>query len=371
MLIGVPKEIKDKENRVALTPHGAKTLIAAGHSVIVETNAGLGAGFPDENYKNSGAKIVDAATAWNADMVVKVKEPQVSEYQYLKNNILFTYLHLAGVAPELTDHLLKAKTTAIAYETVEDKNGRFPLLAPMSAIAGNMAALVGTYYLSKVNGGKGIQPGRILGNRHGKVVVLGDGVVGQHAALTADGIGANVFLFGKTPARFKALSAITPNHIQYVESTAAKLREHLHDTDLLVGAVLVPGSKAPHLVNEDMVKSMQPGSVIVDVSIDQGGCIATSHPTKHSDPVFVKHGVIHYCVSNMPGAYPRTATLALTEATLSYMVRLANEKITALEKDAAFTKGLNTYQGYITNRAVAESLGNVARLKQFMDFQSA
>jgi len=365
MFIGVPKEIKDKENRVALTPAGAESLVQSGHKVMVETSAGIGTGFPDSDYFNAGAEIVDTASAWNTDLVLKVKEPQQQEYPYLKNNILFTYLHLAGVAPALTEHLVKAKTAAIAYETVEDQHGRFPLLAPMSAIAGNMAAMVGTYYLAKFNGGKGVQPGRIQSIRHGKVMVIGDGVVGQHAALTADGIGANVLLFGRTDAKLKKLSETIPNTIGFVKSNEANIREHLRNTDLLIGAVLVAGSRAPHLVSEEMVKEMQPGSVIVDVSIDQGGCIETSHVTTHSDPVFVKHNVIHYCVSNMPGAYPRTATLALTDETLPYTIRLANEGITAPKNDPAFAKGVNTYNGYITNKAVAESLGKSELLGEF------
>ena len=365
MIIGTPKEIKDKENRVALTPAGTESLVQSGHKVKVEKNAGVGAGFADSDYINAGAEIVDTASAWDSDLVLKVKEPQQKEYTYLKNNILFTYLHLAGVAPALTEHLLKAKTTAIAYETVEDQHGRFPLLAPMSAIAGNMAAMMGTYYLAKVNGGKGVQPGRIQSTRHGKVMIIGDGVVGQHAALTADGIGANVFLFGKSKAKLQALSKITPNTIHFVESHETNIREYLQDTDLLVGAVLVAGSRAPHLVSEDMVQTMQPGSVIVDVSIDQGGCVETSHPTTHSDPVFIRHDVIHYCVSNMPGAYPRTATLALTDETFPYVTRLANEGVSAPENDPAFAKGVNTYNGYITNKAVAESLKQLEKLREF------
>jgi alanine dehydrogenase len=365
MLIGTPKEIKDKENRVALTPAGAESLVQSGHKVKVETNAGIGAGFPDNDYINAGAEIVDTVSAWDADLILKVKEPQQKEYPYLKNNMLFTYLHLAGVAPALTEHLLKAKTTAIAYETIEDQNGLFPLLAPMSAIAGNMAAMMGTYYLAKVNGGKGVQPGRIQSTRHGKVMIIGDGVVGQHAALTADGIGANVYLFGKSQTKLQKLSETVSNTIQFVESNETKIREHLQDADLLIGAVLVAGSRAPHLVSEGLVKTMQPGSVIVDVSIDQGGCVETSHPTTHSDPVFVKHDVIHYCVSNMPGAYPRTATLALTDETFPYVVRLASEGIRATKTDPAFAKGVNTHNGFITNKAVADSLGQTGLLRDF------
>ena len=366
MLIGIPKEIKDKENRVALTPSGASSFIKDGHQVRIQTNAGIGSGFKNEDYISAGAEIVDsAAAAWDADLVMKVKEPQQKEFQYLKDNILFTYLHLAGVTPSLTEALLKVNTTAIAYETVEDKNGRYPLLAPMSAVAGNMATLVGSYYLSKVNGGKGIQPGSILGKRHGKIMIIGDGVVGQHSALTADGMGANVFLFGRTDAKLKALTETNPNTIHFVESNEVNITEYIRDADLLVGAVLVSGSRAPHLVSEDMIKQMQPGSVVVDVSIDQGGCIETSHPTTHSDPVFIKHDVIHYCVSNMPGAYPRTATLALTHETLPYALYLANEDITALKNDPAFAVGLNTYKGHITNKPVAESLGQMELFREF------
>lgn len=365
MLIGIPKEIKNKENRVALTPAGVKEFIQSGHKVKVESNAGIGSGFKDDDYNNAGAEIVDTAAAWDADLVMKVKEPQQEEFQYLKDNILFTYLHLAGVDPALTEFLITAKTTAIAYETVEDQNGRYPLLAPMSAVAGNMATLVGCYYLSKVCGGKGVQPASIQGKRHGKIMIIGDGVVGQHAALTADGIGANIFLFGRSDQKLKALTETTPNTIRFVKSSEANITDHMRDADLLIGAVLVSGSRTPHLVSENMVKQMQPGSVIVDVSIDQGGCVETSHPTTHSDPVFTKHDVIHYCVSNMPGAYPRTATLALTHETLPYAIRLANEGVATLQNDSAFAIGLNTYKGYITNKPVAESLGKIDLYREF------
>lgn len=370
MLIGIPKEIKDKENRVALTPSGADSLIQAGHKVRIQANAGMGSGFKDEDYFNAGAEIVEnAETAWEADMIMKVKEPQQKEFLYLKDNILFTYLHLAGVTPALTEALLKANTTAIAYETVEDQNGRYPLLAPMSAVAGNMATLVGSYYLSRVNGGKGIQPGSIQGKRYGKVMVIGDGIVGQHSALTADGMGANVFMFGKTEDKLKTLTKITPNAIRFVVSNESNITEHMRDADLLVGAVLVSGSRAPHLVSENMIKQMQPGSVVVDVSIDQGGCIETSHPTTHTEPVFIKHNVIHYCVSNMPGAYPRTATLALTHETLPYAIRLANDELAALKNDSGFAVGLNTCKGHITNKPVAESLGLMQLYREFSSLQ--
>lgn len=367
MIIGVVKEIKDKENRVALTPAGAAMLVEHGHSVRVESGGGTGAGFSDDDYKTAGATLTGTADAWDADLVLKVKEPQAVEFQYLRQNILFTYLHLAGVSVELTRALLHAKTTAIAYETVEDQERRFPLLAPMSAIAGNMAAIVGSYYLAKTHGGKGVQLGRILKVRHGKVMVLGDGVVGQHAAITADSLGTHVYLFGRSRKKYQSLAGVQPNEIMFVESTPENIRQHIPDTDLVIGAVLIPGSRAPRLVTEEMVKLMQPGSVLVDVSIDQGGCMETSRPTTHSDPVYVKHGVIHYCVSNMPGAYPRTATQALTHATLPYVVKLARQGLKALQDDPGFSKGVNVYNGFLTSKEVAEALGLQAQY-QYQEF---
>lgn len=356
MAIGVPKEIKDKENRVALTPEGARQLAAKKHKVLVENNAGVGSGFSDDQYLKAGAQIVDTDTAWNADIVIKVKEPLESEYKFLKGQILFTYLHLAGVTKSLTEALVKTKTAGIAYETVEDKYNRLPLLAPMSAVAGNMAAQVGAYYLAKSNNGKGMMLGEILGKNYGKVMIIGDGVVGRHAAKTAYGLGANVFIFGRHQERMDNLKEFIGKNSHILLSTPENISEHVKDADLIIGAVLVTGAKAPWVVSEDMVKTMQPGSVIVDVSIDQGGCIETSRPTKHSDPVFVKHGIIHYCVTNMPGAYPRTSTIALTSATLPYLVRLADKGIESLKEDTGFEKGLNTYKGFITFKPVAEAL---------------
>ena len=267
----------------------------------------------------------------------------------------------------LTRALIAAGTTAIAYETVEDEHGGFPLLAPMSAVAGNMAVTVGAYYLAQFNQGKGIQLGRVLGERHGKVMVIGNGIVGQHAAITADGFGANVYIFGRDKRKFIEQEKSVSNNIQFIQSTPDKIEEHIKDTDLLIGAVLLPGARAPHLVSEAMVKQMQPGSVIVDVAIDQGGCIETSHVTSHSDPVFIKHDVIHYCVSNMPGAYPRTSTIALTRATLPYILNLAEKGIDSLKKDKAFAAGVNTYNGHITYKPVAESLGMDSVYMMFTD----
>jgi len=365
MIIGVVKEIKDRENRVALTPEGAALLIQQGHTVRIESGAGTGAGFSDSDYRAAGAGLTGTAGAWDVDLVLKVKEPLASEFQHLRQNLLFTYLHLAGVPVDLTRALLRARTTAIAYETVAGEEHRFPLLAPMSAIAGNMAVIIGSYYLAATNSGKGVQPGHILGARHGKVMVLGDGVVGQHAAIAADSLGANVFLFGRSRKKFQALADVRPHEILFVESGKDTIREHIRNADLVIGAVLIPGGRAPHLVTEDMVRQMQPGSVLVDVSIDQGGCMETSRPTSHSDPVFIKHGVIHYCVSNMPGAYPRTATRALTHATLPYVMKLARQGLQALRGDAGFSQGVNTHNGFITNQQAAEALGLQSQYREF------
>ncbi len=334
---------------------------------MVENNAGLNSGFSDEEYKKAGAQIVDAEKAWNADLVLKVKEPLESEYKFLKQQIVFTYFHLAGVTKTLTEALLKSKTTAIAYETVEDKYNRLPLLAPMSAVAGNMSVTIGSYYLAKFNNGRGMQLGEVMGNFYGKVVIIGDGVVGRHAAKTAHGMGANVYLFGRHEERMDNLRELIGKKAHVLLSTPENIAEHIKDADLVVGAVLVTGAKAPYVVTEEMVKTMQPGSVIVDVSIDQGGCIETSKPTKHSDPVFVKHGVTHYCVTNMPGAYPRTSTIALTNATLPYALKLAEKGINAVKEDGGFAKGVNTYKGYITYKPVAEGLNLMDRFRELKE----
>ncbi len=331
MRIGIVKEIKDKENRIALTPSGASLLVAEGHQVSVEKNAGIGSGFSNEEYVSAGAEIVSTGKAWDEDLVIKIKEPLEQEYQFLKGNILFTYFHLAGIPATLTDALINAGTSAIAYETVEDDQGRLPLLAPMSAVAGNVAANVGGYYLARFNGGKGIQLGSVMAERHGKVMVIGSGIVGQHAAHTLESMGADVHVFGRKRSSFEAMQYASSENMEFVESTSENIANHIKDTDLIVGAVLQAGARAPHVVSEEMVKSMQPGSVVVDVSIDQGGCIETSRPTSHSDPVYVTHGVIHYCVTNMPGAYPRTSTIALTNATLPYVRKLGASGLQALK----------------------------------------
>jgi alanine dehydrogenase len=366
MKIGVLKEIKEKENRVALTPDGARALTHAGHSILVQTGAGHGSGFPDMDYAHAGAELVDAETAWNTELVLKVKEPVASEYDYLREQLVFTYFHLAGVAPALTDALLAHRTTAIAYETVEDESGKLPLLAPMSAVAGNMAVTMGNYYLARFNNGKGMLLGRLFSECYGKIVIIGDGVVGRHSARVADGMGTNVYIAGRHPDRVAALRAGISADINFVLSEPENIAAELADADLVVGAVLRRGARAPHVVTEAMVQNMQPGSVIVDVSIDQGGCVETSRPTTHSEPVYAKHGVIHYCVTNMPGAYPRLSTLALTGATLPYALRLADNGLEALRADRAFARGVNTHAGRITCKAVAEALERMDSFSEFI-----
>ncbi|MDD5276785.1 MAG: alanine dehydrogenase [Methylovulum sp.] len=365
MKIGVPKEIKDQEGRVAITPAGVQYLIQNGHSVVVELGAGLGSGFTDAQYEQAGARMVSVAEAWAVDLVVKVKEPMTSEYPYLDKQWVFTFFHLAGVASSLTDELLNKGTTAIAYETLEDEHGRLPILAPMSAVAGNMATLMGSYYLATFNQGKGIQLGKVLGKCHGKVVVIGDGVVGQHAAQVACGMGAEVFVAGIDPAFMQHIKATVLPDATFFLSSPDAISEHLADADLVVGAVLCRGAHAPKVVTEAMIKSMETGSVVVDVSIDQGGCIETSKPTTHSDPVFIKHGVVHYCVTNMPGAYPRTSTLALMDATLPYILKVANTDKGLLMEDKVLVKAVNIYDGKITCKAVAEGLGRLGEYQQY------
>jgi alanine dehydrogenase len=366
MRIGVPKEIKNNENRVGLTPSGAAALVRRGHEVFVEPGAGLGAGFADADYVAAGARLTDASACWENALVVKVKEPLESEYGYFGGQIVFTYFHLAGASPALTQALLASRTTAVAYETVEDAQSRLALLAPMSAVAGSMAPIVGSYYLAKFNQGRGTLLGELLGKSHGKVTIAGDGVVGQHAARVAAAMGARVVVLGRDHVRHQEIKRINPA-IEYETSTEPALARHLPDSDLFIGAALIRGARTPHLVSEEMVRSMLPGSVIVDVSIDQGGCVATSRPTTHTDPVFVVHGVTHYCVTNMPGAYPRTATLALTDATLPYIERIAGGGRAALLADPGLAKGINTYAGFIVYRPVADALDLALRYRDLAD----
>lgn len=356
MRVGVPREIKDNENRVGLTPEGAARLSADGHEVRVERGAGTGCGFSDSDYTAAGAVLSAADEAWASELVIKVKEPLESEYPYLGEQIVFTYLHLAGVTESLTRALIDAGTTGIAYETVEDENGRLPLLAPMSAVAGCMASVMGNYYLARFNQGRGMLIGEVMGEPHGNVAIIGDGVVGRHAGKVAGAMGArSVVMFGRHPERAQEIAGAIPR-LEYVESAPENIAARLPEADLLVGAVLIKGARAPYVVTETMVESMLAGSVIVDVSIDQGGCIETSRPTSHSDPVYSRHGVIHYCVTNMPGAYPRTSTLALTAATLPYAVRIANGGLDAVLADPGFARGINVRDGQVTCNAVAQAL---------------
>jgi alanine dehydrogenase len=353
-------------NRVALTPAGAHELAAAGHAVLVEAGAGIGSGFPDGDYARAGADLVTAQAAWNTDLVLKVKEPLAQEYLYLQEQMVFIYFHLAGVTPALTGALLASGTTAIAYETVEDDRGSLPLLAPMSAVAGNMAVTMGNYYLARFNNGKGMLLSRLFGVRYGKVVIIGDGVVGRHSAQAADSLGAHVHIVGRHPERAPALERDISTEIRFVQSEPGNIAAEMLDADLVIGAVLRRGARAPHVVTEAMVRRMQPGSVIVDVSIDQGGCVETARATTHGAPVYETHGVIHYCVANMPGAYPRLSTLALTRATLPYALRLAGTGLDALRADPGFARGVNTpHDGRITCRAVAEALGRLDTFREF------
>jgi alanine dehydrogenase len=358
MIIGVPKEIKDQEYRVALLPSAAYQLIKRGHQVLVERNAGAGAGYPDEDYAQAGATLVSdhAAAFGNAEIVVKVKEPLPSEYSLLKpGQLVFTYLHLAA-SRSLTEALMKARVTALAYETIE-VNRRLPLLEPMSEIAGRMSILVGGYFLAKHTGGSGVLLGGVPGVLPGKVVVLGGGSSGINAARMAQGMGSDVTILEVDLERMRFLD-ITLHTAHTLYSSEAHLMELLPAVDLLVGAVLVPGAKAPRLIRREMLRRMRPGSVLVDIAIDQGGCAETSRPTTHDDPVFVEEGVIHYCVANMPGAYARTATQALTNVTYRYLEMLADYGLAeACEKQPALLGGINVMDGKLTHRAVAEAHG--------------
>lgn len=367
MKIGILREIKDREDRVAMTPEGVRKLVQHGHQVLVEWDAGKGSYFGNAEYSDAGAKLTGPEQAWDCELVVKVKEPLPAEYHFLKQQMVFTFLHLAGADLGLTETLLAQGTTAIAYETLEDETGTLPLLQPMSAIAGNMASLVGAYYLQTCHGGKGVQPGIVNGQRYGRVLVIGDGVVGQHAAQIAAGMGANVWLAGLNEQFAKSPSSVYGEGIKYFLSTPESIAREIKQADLVVGAVLLHGEKAPHVVTEAMVKSMQPGSVIVDVSIDQGGSVETSRPTTHSEPVYEKYGVIHYCVTNMPGAYPRTATMALTHATMQYVLGIADRGIDFLCAHPWTAKAVNTFGGYLTCHPVAEALGLESKFKPILE----
>jgi alanine dehydrogenase len=363
MKIGIVKEIKDNEHRVSIAPGGVAQLCRAGHIVLIENDAGVGSGFSNDEYEQVGAILVDVEKAWDVELVVKVKEPLPAEYQYLNQQMIFTFFHLSGVDPKLTEVLLTSKVTAIAYETLEDEQGRLPILAPMSAVAGNMATLMGSYYLASFNQGKGMQLGKVLGKKYGKVVVIGVGVVGRHAAHVAWSMGADVYIAGlDRQSGCQFIDSELPG-AQFFLSNHENISLHVSDADLVVGAVLCKGAKAPYVVTEAMIKQMVPGSVVVDVSIDQGGCIETSRPTTHSEPVFIKHNIIHYCVTNMPGAYPRTSTMALTEVTIPYLLDIAAQGLAMFKTSKNLAKAINTFAGYVTHQQVAQDLGLQSKYK--------
>ncbi len=362
MIIGVPKEIKTEEFRVGLTPAGARELVRDGHRVIIEQGAGVGSGFSDDGYLTAGASVAGREEVFaQADLIVKVKEPVAAEYGLLRTGAaLFTYLHLAP-NPGLTRVLLDKKIVGLAYETLE-KDGKLPLLAPMSEIAGRMAPLMGAFYLQKFKGGSGVLPTGVSGVRPGKVLVLGAGVVGTNAARVAMGLGMETVVINRDPAGLQRIDELFKGRVRTLPLSSHAVEEEIRDADLVIGAVLVPGGRTPVLITREMLGSMKRGAVIVDVSVDQGGCVETSRPTTHDDPVFVVDGIVHYCVANMPGAYPRTSTLALTNATLPYVKILASRGIErAIAESAEIRSALNTYQGKITNKMLAESLGSVKR----------
>jgi alanine dehydrogenase len=360
MKVGVPKEIKNQEYRVAITPSGAHELVRAGHQVFVETQAGAGSAIPDKDYVQAGATILATADeVWDtAELVLKVKEPVAEEYHSMrKGQVLFTYLHLAA-SRAVTDALLASGITAIAYETVQLSDGSLPLLAPMSEVAGRMAAQVGAHHLQRDGGGRGVLMGGVSGVYAAKVAVLGAGVSGMSAAVIALGMQAEVLLLDKNIARLRAADAIYQGHMQTVASNAYEIERAVIDADLVIGAVLVPGAKAPMLVSNELVSRMKPGSVLVDIAIDQGGCFEDSRPTTHDEPTYMVHNSVFYCVANMPGAVPHTSTYALTNVTLPYILEIANRGWRdALLADPALALGLNTYEGAITCPPVGEAHG--------------
>jgi alanine dehydrogenase len=358
MIVGVPREIKDNEARVGVTPAGAKALVEMGHTVLVETQAGAESSFEDAEYQNAGAEIVgDAGNVWgNSEMVVKVKEPIQSEYVYFREGlVLFTYLHLAPV-PDLTEELLRKKVIGIAYETVRDRQGTLPLLTPMSEVAGRMSVQVGATYLEKERGGRGILLGGVPGVPPAQVCIIGGGIVGTNAARIALGFGAKTTIIDVNLNRLRELEDIFGGRLYTLASNSYNLAQATREADLVIGGVLIPGATAPKIVTRAMVKAMKRRAVIVDVAIDQGGCVETARPTSHSNPSYVEEGVVHYCVTNMPGAVPHTSTLALTNSTFPYLLRLANlGPREALKRDPGLAEGLNTWLGVLAHRGVAES----------------
>ena len=358
MRIGVPTEIKEAEYRVAITPAGARELEVAGHEVFVQSGAGEGSSLRDADYERAGATIVpDAETAWGeVDLVLKVKEPIAPEFGFLRADLtLFTYLHLAAARP-LTEALVSSGCTGIAYETVVGADGGLPLLAPMSEVAGRMAPQVGASVLERPHGGRGVLMGGVSGVQPARVVVIGAGTSGRNAAWIAAGMEANVTILDLDIGKLRYIDSVHKGRITTLMSNRLTLEEQIAEADLVIGAVLVPGARAPIVIDEEMVASMPAGSVLVDISIDQGGCVATSHVTTHTDPTYVKHGVVHYCVGNMPGAVPRSSTYALTNATLPYVTRIANAGVDqAVATDRGLAEGVNTAQGSVTNAGVAEA----------------
>jgi alanine dehydrogenase len=357
-VVGVPREVKTAEGRVAMTPDGVRELVAHGHQVVVETRAGEESSLHDDDFRAAGATVGTADDAWAAELVVKVKEPQPGEHERLRSDlVLFTYLHLAAY-PDVARALLDAGTTAIAYETVQTAEGALPLLAPMSEVAGRMATQVGAHWLERENGGRGVLLGGAPGVRPARVVVIGAGNVGWNAAWIAQGMEAEVVLLDKNLDRLRFVDQIHRGRIMTLASNRGSVERSVAEADLVIGAVLLPGGRAPTVVTEDMVRGMKAGSVIVDVAVDQGGCIETTHETTHDDPVYVTHDVIHYAVGNIPGAVPHTSTYALTNATLPYVLELAERGArSAAEHDAALRLGVSVVGGRITNPAVAEALG--------------
>jgi alanine dehydrogenase len=357
VIVGVPAEVKTAENRVAITPDGVRELLGHGHRVLIERGAGEGSSIADRDFGAVGAELVDQEAAWAAELVVKVKEPQPEEFQFLRDDlVLFTYLHLAAY-PEVAKALLAAGTTSLAYETVQLPDGALPLLAPMSEVAGRMATQVGAHYLERPEGGRGMLLGGAPGVRPARVVVLGAGNVGWNAAWIAQGMEAEVLLLDKNLDRLRWVDQIHRGRIMTLASNRGAVERVVGEADLVIGAVLLAGSRAPVVITDEMVQAMKPGSVIVDVAVDQGGCVETTHETTHTDPVYEVHGVLHYAVGNMPGAVPHTSTYALTNATLPFVVALAGGVATSTQGDAALRGGLTTVAGKVTNEAVASALG--------------
>lgn len=360
MIVGVPKEIKEEENRVAITPSGVAAFVGHGHKVLVEKGAGLGSGLPDRSYEGAGATVLDsAAEVWQqSDLVMKVKEPQAPEFSFLRSGlILFTYLHLAA-SEKVTRILQEKKVTAVGYETIQLEDGSLPLLTPMSEVAGRLGLQVGAWCLQAENGGRGILLGGASGVRPGKVAILGAGTSGSIACQVAAGMGAYVSILDINPSKLRYVHDILGGHVTTLMSNKANIEEEIVDADLVIGTVLIPGAKAPKLISRKLVKLMKPGAAIVDISIDQGGCAETSRPTTHFKPIYIEEEVVHYCVTNMPAIVPNTSTYALTNATLSYGLEVADKGFPkGFKENAALARGLNTYQGKITHEGVANAFG--------------